>query len=305
MGRDRPPAARMGPRQPPGARRGLLPQPAHAQRLRRARDHRGVLLLPAGRDLHGGPALRPVPDGPRHRTVGDAGLPRSGAGLPLRHRPAAGRRRNGALGRVPARHRAVRRLLAHQLPARPAAGRHGDAGVVLARARGRFLHATLGAGVRRLGRPRHADQAALRGLRGGALGVEPVARPALRRASTPARAGGRFSGRRRRAVPALVRAATLRPAHADPQPLLQTGGRTAEPRAADGDGAPLLPADPANPARAPGRAPPPLGALGAQEEPGGASRPLARHPRAFRRVLADPEQKPPATPCRFFPRPLS
>ena len=122
VARDRPPAAGVGPRQSPRARRPL--RRGHGAG-RRARHHRALVVLSAGRAVHRGPRVPARAVGRRGGPERDPGVPRARHGRGLPARPAPGRRHRGRRGRGRVRLRAVRGVLRAALPARSPAGRDG------------------------------------------------------------------------------------------------------------------------------------------------------------------------------------
>ena len=119
LGEHRPPPARVGPRQSPRARAALPSEPRRGPAL--GGDLRRLRLLPAPGALRGRRPVLRLSRRALDRPGGDAGLPRAGHGGRLRRRPHPVGRPRGAARRVPVRHRALRRVLAAELPARPAA----------------------------------------------------------------------------------------------------------------------------------------------------------------------------------------
>ena len=277
----RPPPAGVGPCQPPGARGALHARSAGG---RLAGDLHALVVLSAAGDVHGR-RRRPGPSHGRGRRGHTARLPRSRHGGRLPARPPAGgrarRRRRGASLRC----RAVRRVLDAALPARSAAGGDGHARPGHAAGDRRFPPARRDGAPRRRVRARPADEADVRALHRAAGRVPASAR-------RPPRAAGRCPRHadRRRAEPALVRAAAARPRRPGRRARVQPGRRVGPSRHLHARRPGLLPAAARLPAR-PGlgdarRARPRRGVRASAVVPAGDG------PHTARRAGADPQQEP-------------
>ena len=262
-------------------------------------------VLPAPGALRGRRAVLRLPHRAADGPGGDAGLPRAGNGRRVRRRPQpVGRRRGVARGGA-VRHRAVRRVLAAELPARPAARRRRRAHPVDPAPLGGLPASRVGGGARPGRRARPPDQAHLPRLRRRARPLRGLRGVARRRAAAAPRPAGPRRRHRGGDGRAVVRAAHRRHAVPGRRPVVQAGRRRRPGRALLVDLALVLSARLPAAVRPPRRRRVRVGALGAQNGPARARLPVARHAARARRVLDDPEPEPalhaPA-PARGRPR---